>query len=163
VRGRFLRLSELPPKERLAWFGRCRQTLDALLPGYDFTRELELTAQLALGDTVVIASDGALAAFALYHSVPLADQRGGDELRVLKLYAESADAFDRLIVALESCAAKLKLRRVAVRCQTVYRDAYRALIQRGYRVRWTDLRMCLEGYEEPVAGHGVVLLSNWEI
>ncbi len=163
VRGRFLRLGELSSGERADWFGRCRSLLDALLPGYDFTRELELTAQLALGDTVVIPSGDGLAAFALYHSVPLAEARGGDELRVLKLYAESADAFDRLIVALESCAAKLKLRRVAVRCQTVYQVAYRVLVQRGYRVRWTDLRMCLEGYEEPVLQGGGVLFSNWEI
>jgi GNAT superfamily N-acetyltransferase len=163
VRGRFLRLGELASRERAAWFGRCRETLDALLPGYDFTRELELTAQLALGDTVVIGSDGAVAGFALYHSVPLADARGGDELRVLKLYAESADVFDRLIVALESCAAKLRLRRVALRCQTVYRTAYRALMQRGYRVRWTDLRMCLDGYEEPMLQRGAILFSNWEI
>ena len=163
VRGRFVRLGELPAAERVEWFGRCRQTLAALLPGYDYVRELELTAQLALGDTVVIPAEDGAAAFALYHSVPLAEARGGDELRVLKLYAESADAFDRLLVALESCAAKLKLRRVAVRCQTVYRGAYRALVQRGYRVRWTDLRMCFEGYEEPVLGSGAVLFSNWEI
>jgi hypothetical protein len=99
----------------------------------------------------------------VYHSVPLADARGGDELRVLKLYAESADLFERLIVALESCAARLRMRRVAVRCQTVYRAAYRALVERGYRVRWTDLRMCLDGYEEPLLRDGAVVFSNWEI
>jgi GNAT superfamily N-acetyltransferase len=163
VRGRFLRLGELPSRERAGWFARCRQTLDARLPGYDFTRELELTATLALGDTVVIPSDGGVAGFAVYHSVPLADARGGDELRVLKLYAESADLFERLIVALESCAARLRMRRVAVRCQTVYRAAYRALVERGYRVRWTDLRMCLDGYEEPLLRDGAVVFSNWEI
>ncbi len=163
VRGRFLRLSELSQRERTAWFARCRETLDAVLPGYDFTRELELTAQLSLGDVVVIGSGSEVAAFALYHSVPLAEARPGDELRVLKLYAESIGAFDKLIVALESCAAKLKLRRVAIRCQTVHRAAYRYLIQRGYRVRWTDLRMWMEGYEEPVLTTGAVLFSNWEI
>ena len=99
----------------------------------------------------------------LLAQVPLADARGGDELRVLKLYAESLEVFDRLIVALESCAAKLKLRRVAVRCQTVYREAYRWLVRRGYRVRWTDLRMCLEGYEEPLLADDALLFSNWEI
>ena len=163
VRGRFLQLGHLPLAERATWTERCRKTLDAWLPGYDFTRELELTSQLALGDAVVIPSDDGVAAFTLYHSVPLAEARGGDELRVLKLYAASADAFDRLIVALESCAAKLRLRRVAVRCQTAYHAAYRSLVQRGYRVRWTDLRMCLEGYEEPVLEGGPVVFSNWEI
>jgi hypothetical protein len=163
IRGRFLRLGELPPRERATWFVRCRGTLSAVLPGYDFTRELELTSELSLGDTVVVGSNGDVAAFALYHSVPLAEGRPGDELRVLKLYAESKAAFDKLMVALESSASRLKLRRVAIRCQTAYREAYHYLIERGYRVRWTDLRMSLEGYPEPVLSGGAVLLSNWEI
>lgn len=163
VRGRFLRLSELAQRERTAWFTRCRETLGAALPGYDFTRELELTAQLSLGDTIVIGSGNDVAAFALYHSVPLAEARPGDELRVLKLYAESPEAFDKLVVALEMSAAKLKLRRVALRCQTAYRGTYRYLMERGYRVRWTDLRMCLDGYQEATAAGGAILFSNWEI
>jgi hypothetical protein len=39
---------------------------------------------------------------------------------------------------------------------------FRQLVERGYRVRWTDLRMTLDGYEEPHAPTGVVF-SNWEI
>jgi hypothetical protein len=50
---------------------------------------------------------------------------------------------------------------VAIRCQTNYRDVYRALMQRGYRVHWTDLRMTLYDAPEP-AGQGIVM-SNWEI
>jgi hypothetical protein len=33
---------------------------------------------------------------------------------------------------------------------------------RGYQVRWTDLRMHLEGYPERPVPEGV-LFSNWEI
>lgn len=163
VRGRFTRLSELSHRERATWVPRLREALDGVLAGYDFTRELELTSQLSLGDAVVIASGAEVAAFALYHSVPLAEARPGDELRVLKLYADSLESFDKLIVALESCSAKHKLRRVAVRCQTGYHRAYRYLIERGYRARWTDLRMWLDGYGETVLPGGGVLFSNWEI
>ena len=163
VRGRFTRLSELSHRERATWLPRLRETLDGVLAGYDFTRELELTAQLSLGDAVVIASGAYVAGFALYHSVPLAEARPGDELRVLKLYADSLESFDKLIVALESCAARHKLRRVAVRCQTGYHRAYRYLIERGYRARWTDLRMWLDGYGEQILPTGAVLFSNWEI
>jgi len=163
VRGRFTRLSELSQRERTTWLTRLREALDGALPGYDFTRELELTSQLSLGDTVVIGSGSEVAAFALYHSVPLAEARPGDELRVLKLYADSLETLDKLIVALESCAAKHKLRRVALRCQTGYHRAYRYLIERGYRARWTDLRMWLDGYGEPMLPAGGVVFSNWEI
>jgi hypothetical protein len=47
--------------------------------------------------------------------------------------------------------------------QTAYAEAYRALMARGYRVRWTDLRMTLHGFPEAHVGDGEVLFSNWEI
>jgi len=40
-------------------------------------------------------------------------------------------------------------------------DAFRRLVARGYRVRWTDLRMTYEGYRSPSGPR--VLFSNWEI
>src|SRR5438034_366945 len=40
--------------------------------------------------------------------------------------------------------------------------AFRRLVARGYRVRWTDLRMTYEGHSEPQSRAGV-LFSNWEI
>jgi hypothetical protein len=39
---------------------------------------------------------------------------------------------------------------------------YRTLVGAGARVRWTDLRMSLAGYEERAVESGIVL-SNWEI
>ena len=101
--------------------------------------------------------------FGLWHSAPLADQRPADELRVLKLFADSEETFDRLLVALETCAAKLRIRRIAVRAQSAYVGPYRMMVARGYRVRWTDLRMTLAGYPEAQARDGEVLYSNWEI
>src|SRR5438094_491412 len=64
--------------------------------------------------------------------------------------------------ATEAAAARAGIRRVAVRCQTRFDDAFRRLVARGYRVRWTDLRMTYEGYPEPHPDRGV-LFSNWEI
>src|SRR5947209_756274 len=68
----------------------------------------------------------------------------------------------RKSAATEAAAARAGIRRVAVRCQTRFDDAFRRLVARGYRVRWTDLRMTYEGYPEPHPGRGV-LFSNWEI
>src|SRR5207253_881742 len=62
----------------------------------------------------------------------------------------------------EAAAARAGIRRVAVRCQTRFDDTFRRLVARGYRVRWTDLRMTYEGYGEPHPRRGV-LFSNWEI
>ncbi len=163
VRGRFILLSQTKSAQRQELIERCRRRLDQSAPGYDFSREFELTLALRIGDGVVVEREDTIAGFALWHSAALADARPADELRVLKLYADSDGAFDRLIVALESCAAKHKIRRVAMRCQTAFRRAYQQLIARDYRVRWTDLRMTLQGFPEAVLPEGEVLFSNWEI
>jgi GNAT superfamily N-acetyltransferase len=161
-RFRAIRCSELSAAERRALLGRCRRRLQASAPGYDFTREHELTAELDIGDTVVI-EDREVRAWALWHSAPLAESRPIEELRVLKLFADGPDSFGQLLGVLEGCAARLKVRRVAIRCQTAFAGAYRQLIERDYRVRWTDLRMTLTGCPEASVPAGEVLLSNWEI
>jgi GNAT superfamily N-acetyltransferase len=139
-----------------------RRLVGDLIPGIDFSREILLTAELGLGDTSLVEGDRGLDALALWHSAPLADSRTRDEVRVLKLAARDAAAFDAAIAAVEAAAAKAGIRRVAVRCQSRYDDAFQRLIARGYRVRWTDLRMTFEGYPEQPARQGVVF-SNWEI
>ena len=139
-----------------------RLLVNDLIPGIDFAREILLTAELGLGDTSLVEGDTGLDAMAVWHSAPLADSRTRDEVRVLKLAARDDAAFDAAIGAVEAAAAKAGIRRIAVRCQSRYDEAFRRLIARGYRVRWTDLRMTYEGYPERHAAHGV-LFSNWEI
>jgi GNAT superfamily N-acetyltransferase len=139
-----------------------RRLANSLVAGVDFTHEILLTAELQLGDTSLIQSESGLDAFVLWHSVPLADSRARDEVRVLKLAARNAAAFDAAITATEAAAAAAGIRRVAFRCQTAYPAAFRRLVERGYRVRWTDLRMTFQGHPERHAREGV-LFSNWEI
>jgi GNAT superfamily N-acetyltransferase len=162
-RARFTRLSELEGTDRRSSVAACRQALAESGLGCDYTQELDLTLDLGLGDAVLLAADGVVTGFALFHAAPLAEARPADELRVLKLFARTEEDFDRLVGALEACAARLRMRRVAIRCQVSCVWAYDALIRRGFRVRWTDLRMYLRGYPEPQPGGGVVLFSNWEI
>jgi GNAT superfamily N-acetyltransferase len=163
VGGEYRRLGSLPADQRRELVERCRECLDRAAPGYDFGREIELTAELGIGDTVVIDGDADVAGFALWHSAPLAEGRRPEELRVLKLFADSVEAFVRLLVVLEACAAGERVRRVAIRCQSAYPGAYRALLARGYRVRWTDLRMTLERYPEARPPGDQIVFSNWEI
>jgi hypothetical protein len=134
-----------------------------MLPGHDFTRELALTEQLALGDTVLLrGDDGALVGFALCHSVPLVEGRVREELRVLKLAAAHDEALPLLARGVADLARRSGTRRAAIRVQGEYPDAFRALMALRGRVRWTDLRMSLAGFAEPRAAAGV-MLSNWEI
>jgi GNAT superfamily N-acetyltransferase len=155
-------LSRRQGVEKNAGMEAIGRLVQGLAPGYDFSREILLTAELGLGDTTLVEGEDGLDAMVLWHSAPLADTRGRDEVRVLKLAARNAHAFEAAIAATEAAAAKAGIRRVAVRCQTHFADAFRRLMARGYRVRWTDLRMSFEGYPERPPATGV-LFSNWEI
>jgi GNAT superfamily N-acetyltransferase len=140
----------------------CQALTDRLAPGIDFTRELALTHELRIGDTSLVRRGGRLVGFALWHSAPLAAGRPKDEVRVLKLVAETVEDMERAVDAVQAAAQHERVRRVALRCQSALADAYLRLVERGFRVHWTDLRMILRDYASGGQRAGVVL-SNWEI
>ena len=161
-RRRSVRLGSLHADELDHAVGECLSLTASIAPGYDFSREIHLTEELSLGDTLTLWDRDELAGFAICHSVPLVEGRVREELRVLKLVARSGEDFDPLVTLLSDHARRSGTRRVAIRMQGQYGEAYQTLIRRGARVRWSDLRMTLEGYGENRPQRGVVL-SNWEI
>ena len=140
----------------------CRDLLRRTLPGYDYTREIVLTDELSLGDTVLLRENGRLVGFALCHTVPLVEGRAREELRALKLVTEREDLFDAMAHALCDLARRSGTRRVAFRVQGEYLSAYHRLITLGARIRWTDLRMSYVDHDERRPESGLVW-SNWEI
>ncbi len=160
--GKATLLSKLGHTDREALLEAARDRLQQSVAGYDYTREFEITCELGVGDGVVLES-GRVRGFALWHTAALVEGRLPEELRLLKLFADSKETFAELIAVLEAAAADFGLGRVAVRCQTACTGAYATLVSCGYRVRWTDLRMTLDGYPEPPVEEGEVLFSNWEI
>jgi GNAT superfamily N-acetyltransferase len=157
-----LRLGTLSSDELEHKVSECRALTHSILPDYDFSREIHLTEEMALGDTLMLMDGDSVRGFALCHSVPLVDGRVREELRVLKLVVRSEDDFDSLVTMLADHARRSGTRRVAIRMQGQYPAAYRRLMRRGARVRWSDLRMTLDEFSEPVPPAGIVL-SNWEI
>jgi GNAT superfamily N-acetyltransferase len=155
-------LSRLSPSSRADAIAECRALIDRLSPGYDYTREIELTAELSLGDTVLLHEHDRIVGFALAHTAPLVEGRTREELRVLKLVCVDETRFGDLIRAVTDFARRGGTRRVALRMQGEYSAAYQRLIAMGGHVRWTDLRMSFTGREERPPSSGLVL-SNWEI
>lgn len=155
-------LARLGARDREETLAEASALVEQLAPGYDFTREIDLTESLALGDTVIVRKAGSVAGVALCHTAPLVEGRTREELRVLKLALTGDDMLDPMIHALCDFAKRSGTRRVALRVQGDYPSMYRSLVALGARVRWTDLRMSLGGYEERPVGRGIIL-SNWEI
>jgi len=156
-------MSTLDPHERELALRQCRQMLQQLMPGYDYTREIVLTAHHDLGDTLFVRKANEVLSFAIVHSVPLVEGRATEEMRVLKIAARSEADFDHLVTQLCAHARAKGSRRVAIRVQGQYSDVYRRLMARGARVRWTDLRMSVHDFPESQPTGGGIVLSNWEI
>lgn len=159
---RITQLGRLSETERGDLVALCAALTRDIAGGYDFSREINLTHSLGLGDTLVLERGGTVDGFALCHTAPLVEGRGRDELRVLKLVARADADVDLLVTQLADFARRSGTRRVAIRMQGAYSKLYGRLIHRGARVRWTDLRMTLADCSEPVPPDGVIL-SNWEI
>ena len=156
-------MGSLGVHERELALHQCRQLLEQIVPGYDFTREMILTAHHELGDTIFVRKGNEIVSFAICHSVPLVEGRATEEIRVLKMVARSEADFDHLVTQLCAYARIRSGRRVAIRVQGQYSNVYRRLMARGARVRWTDLRMSVHEYPELQPAAGAVVLSNWEI
>jgi predicted N-acetyltransferase YhbS len=156
-----VRLSHAGPAAA-ARLAECTALTARLRPGADYSRELVLTAAGALGDTSLIVDDGVVRGFALWHNAPLAAGRTAEELRVLKVVAEDRSVFTRLVAGLGAEAAGQGLERLTMRAETARAEPFAELIQGGFQVLWTDLRMTLDGYPESPAG-AAILFSNWEI
>jgi GNAT superfamily N-acetyltransferase len=156
-------LGRLPRSSQDDIVAECKALVGTQVPGYDYTRELLLTDHLALGDTVLLRDESdSLIGFALCHTAPLVEGRSRDELRVLKLVLRETSDLDAMVRLLADYARRSGTRRVALRVQGEYVEAYQRLIALGARVRWTDLRMSLAGAHEPRAATGIVW-SNWEV
>lgn len=155
-------LGSLTQAERDGGVGECHQLVQQMQPGYDYSREIHITHELRLGDTVLLRDNSRLVGFALTHTVSLVEGRPADELRVLKLAVADEARLPDLLGAVSDFARRSGTRRVALRVQGEYTSAYQRLMAMGAVIRWTDLRMSLAGYGEarPSAG---VLFSNWEI
>lgn len=140
----------------------CAALVHAMQPGVDFTREIQLTRTLGIGDTVVLEGDDGIDGFALCHDASLVEGRPREDVRVLKLAVRDVTRLPALLAGVGAYARECGVGRAAVRVQGDYPAAYQAIIAMGARVRWTDLRMTLGGSGEQVPAHGAVF-SNWEI
>jgi GNAT superfamily N-acetyltransferase len=157
-----LLLGRLGTREKEQTLEECAALLSGLAPGYDYTREIVLTDERSLGDTLLLRRGHEITGFALCHTAPLVEGRAREELRVLKLVLANEALFEHATRALSDFARRSGTRRVAFRLQGDYAEIYQQLINLGGRVRWSDLRMVLDGYPEVRPEQGIVL-SNWEI
>src|SRR4051812_1711683 len=106
---------------------QCRVLVGSLIPGYDHTREIQLTDELALGETLLLMKRDQLLGFALCHTAPLVEGRAREDLRVLKLALADLSLLEEMVRLLSDLARRSGTRRVSIRVQSEYEAAYQRL------------------------------------
>ena len=128
--------SRLPAGERSDALEAIRELTDAVFPGLDLEREIQACDAQQIGDTVLVHSAGRLAGAAVCHCGAGSEAGSGAcyvKFGAVRPGTEAAELFDRLLDACEAFASASGLDRLVAGVNTGRLDAYRCLLQRGYR------------------------------
>lgn len=159
----WIRFTEVPQDEREGMLLACRQVTDTIYEGLDVGLEVRAVAHQGLGDTVLLWDDGRLAGLAVCHCGPGTEAGSGAcyvKFGAVRPSPTAGQDFNRLLDACEEMAAEKGLSRLAAGVNTARHEAYRQMLERGFR---TDLqgvamqRPNEPGYNRP----GVYLIDDW--
>jgi ribosomal protein S18 acetylase RimI-like enzyme len=157
------RFSTLEESKKTAAIQKLRRITNAIYRGLDVSKEIEIVDGLALGDTHVLESGRDVAGFAVVHTPGVSEAPAG-AVYVKYLAVDRAhrkpEIFDAFIGALEQVTREAGTSRIIVPVYCQYFAAYQALVQRGYQVDFTMLRMKRgrqEEYEDPAD----FVLDDW--
>ena len=154
-------VSDLTPTEQAVAIERARGLGDRVFPGLDLSREIRSIERQRLGETVLLGEPGALSGFALCHIG--GGTEAGEGVLFVKFAAVSpgaAQAFERLLDAVEALAAERGVQRIAAGVNTGRRDAYRRMLARGFRT--TAVGVAMHRPETPgTLRPDVYMIDDW--
>lgn len=138
----------------------CKRLTDSIFPGLDLTREIEATAAMTLGETVLLDAGGA-DGFAVCH-IGAGTEAGSGSLFVkfAAVRPNAPDDFVRLLGYCEALAAKAGATRISAGINVGRAEAYRLIQTLGYRaglVGVAMLRPSGPGYNRP----DIYALDDW--
>jgi GNAT superfamily N-acetyltransferase len=155
--------SGLDPDSQHRAIRECRTVTEAIYSGLDVEMEIRAVADQALGDTVLLWDDGALAGFAVCHAGPGTEAGSGAcyiKFGAVRPGTTAARDFERLLQAAEAYAAASNLQRVTAGVNTARYDACSAMLAAGFRTQVQGVAMQRDndpGYNRP----GVFLIDDW--
>jgi len=133
---------DLTSTEQAVAIERARELGGRVFPGLDLSREIRSIEGQRLGETVLLEDRCALSGFALCHIG--AGTEAGEGVLFVKFATVSpgaAQAFERLLDAVEALAAERGVQRLAAGVNTGRRDAYRRMLARGFRATVVGVAM----------------------
>jgi GNAT superfamily N-acetyltransferase len=141
----------------------CRELTNAIYDGLDVSHEIRAVANQNLGDTLLVWSDGALAAFAVCHNGPGSEAGSGTCYVKVAAARPGSDAernFETLLDTCEAFARERNASRIAAGVNTAREKAYRRMLARGFRTDMLGVVMSRPnepGYNRPET----YLIDDW--
>jgi hypothetical protein len=157
------RFSTLEEAKKKAALARIHRITNAVCRGMDLAKEIEIVDGLALGDTVLLERGRDLIGFAICHAPGVSEAPAG-ALYVKFLAIDpphrKPEHLEHFVAALESLGQELGVQRVILPVYARYWTAYNILVQCGYQIDFTMIRMQRgkqEDYEDP----DDLVLDDW--
>ncbi len=155
------RWSQLSEAGRVQALAACREIAGSLHDGLDLEREIQAVSTQSLGDTMLLQADG-LIGFAVCHTGKGTEAGSGScyvKFGALRAGSSEAD-FDRLIYACDELAGALGASRLELGVNTARHEAYRRLVQLGFRAGLIGVAM--QRPNEPAWNRpGVYVVDDW--
>jgi ribosomal protein S18 acetylase RimI-like enzyme len=150
---------------RQRWLRDLQVAWGRIHPGLDYSREIIITAQRHQGEIWLLEDQNrAVGMSVVWHESP---REGiGDEAAIVQVMALHPDftnekAFYALIQASEFGAAASSKQKIIIAINTCHTWALKRLLEWGYRVDRTVVRMVLTGSEPPLNPANLVDLNRW--
>ncbi len=155
--------SAVPPEGRLDCLNACRVVTGAVYEGFDLEREIRATEQQGLGDTVLVTDGSGVVGLAVCHTGP--GTEAGSNTCYIKIGTVlpgpgAEERFTRLLEDCEALAAARGVARMNAGVNLGRHEAYRALLDRGYRTMLQGVAMERQN-RTAYNRAGVYLIDDW--
>ncbi len=157
------RFSTLEETKKKAALARIHRITTAVCRGMDLSKEVEIVDGLALGDTLLLERGRDVVGFAIYHTPGVSEAPAGAlyvKFLAIDPPQRKVEHLVEFIAALEALGQELGVQRVILPVYTRYWLAYSTLVQCGYQIDFTMIRMQRgkqEDYEDPTH----LVLDDW--
>ena len=151
--------SELDPDGQSEMLQECAGLTGSILEGLDLRKEINSIQNQKLGETILLKANSELAAMATCHSGP-ETEAGSGTCYVKFGAARSESAFEDLLDACEQYARSQKATRIVAGANTGRHNAYRKMIERGFRADMQGIAMHRPN-EQGYNREEVYLIDDW--
>jgi ribosomal protein S18 acetylase RimI-like enzyme len=138
------RYSTLEESKKKAAILKLRRITNGIFRGMDLGKEVEIVDGLALGDTLLLEKGRELIGFAVFHMPGVSEAPHGSlyiKFLAIDPRHKKVEYLQGLLAAVEDIAHDAQLQRVVAPAYTYYWTAYQALLERGYHIDFTMVRM----------------------